>query len=125
MLVPEAAPNVNNAFQARKDDIWLARQRLDMQPVPEAHPMDQPAHDHLWRGIPASNPAHIRRPAFRREVVHDPSPLVRLLGPSRQVMKTTNSPAVFLNAVTDSRAIPCHTFPAESSRDRVRVARTA
>jgi hypothetical protein len=59
VLMPKTALNLYDFPQSREDQIRPARKGVDVQPIAKAHPVDEPAHDHLGRRILASDTPHI------------------------------------------------------------------
>jgi len=51
MQVPETAMHENDFEPRSENQIGATRQVLSVQAIPVSHPMNQPAHSKLWRGV--------------------------------------------------------------------------
>ena len=59
MLMPEAASNFDDLVDPGKDEIGFAGEGSNMKPVPEAHAVNQAAHQHFWRCILRQDFPHV------------------------------------------------------------------
>jgi hypothetical protein len=70
MSVPEAAMDKNDFPPRWKNQIRMARQRSNMEPIAVSKAMDELTNDHFRPGIPGTDSGHVERSSCRSEMVN-------------------------------------------------------
>lgn len=65
VLVPKTAADFDNLPQPAEDQVWLSGKGWDVEPIPKAHPMNEPANDHFWRSVLRADAPHVFGAALR------------------------------------------------------------